>query len=267
MSARPTRRSKTHDEEPHNGERWMASYMDMVTVLMCLFIVLFAMSSVDHKKFDQLKNSLAAGFGVVKGGTMAPVETTTPTPQATVPTTTDAQLAAREVNDLAALQAKISAALAAKGLSGTVQFGIDARGLTVRLVGPQTFFGSNSAALTAPAVQILDAIGPVLATTTYNVSVEGHADSRQPGYPFPTNWELASGRATAVLRHFVENDGMAAERIQSVSFGSARPATSGTTPDDLALNRRVDIVVLSNQPDRVRALIPGIVADKATPGP
>jgi chemotaxis protein MotB len=70
-----------------------------------------------------------------------------------------------------------------------------------------------------------------------------------------------------VLRHFVENDGMAAERIQSVSFGSARPATSGTTPDDLALNRRVDIVVLSNQPDRVRALIPGIVADKATPGP
>src|ERR1700710_479595 len=62
------RRRRRHEpeEEHENEERWMASYMDMVTVLMCMFIVLFAMSTVDQKKFEQLKDSLATGFGQVK---------------------------------------------------------------------------------------------------------------------------------------------------------------------------------------------------------
>ena len=51
-----------HDEEHENGERWLLSYVDMVTVLMCLFIVLFAISQVDQTKFIQLRESLAAGF-------------------------------------------------------------------------------------------------------------------------------------------------------------------------------------------------------------
>ena len=61
-----SRRRKGHAEEhgdEHPDERWMASYMDMITVLMCLFIVLFAMSSVDQHKFMALKDSLATGFG------------------------------------------------------------------------------------------------------------------------------------------------------------------------------------------------------------
>ena len=62
MSIRRRRRHEPHEE---NGpdERWMASYLDMVTVLMCMFIVLFAMSTVDKDKFEALSNSLATGFG------------------------------------------------------------------------------------------------------------------------------------------------------------------------------------------------------------
>jgi chemotaxis protein MotB len=88
--------------------------------------------------------------------------------------------------------------------------------------------------------------------------VEGHADFRQPGAPYPTNWELSAGRATSVLRHLVEVDTFPQERIAAVSFGSARPlpTATGSTDQDLAANRRVDVVVLSNQPDKVRALIP-----------
>ena len=58
-------RGLEEEHEEHVDERWMASYMDMVTVLMCMFIVLFAMSTVDQAKFVQLKNSLATGFGAV----------------------------------------------------------------------------------------------------------------------------------------------------------------------------------------------------------
>ncbi|MDQ6754021.1 MAG: flagellar motor protein MotB, partial [Actinomycetota bacterium] len=65
MSARPRRRNLGKPAESHPDERWMASYMDMVTVLMCMFIVLYAMSTVDKTKFEVLKNSLATGFGVV----------------------------------------------------------------------------------------------------------------------------------------------------------------------------------------------------------
>src|SRR3954466_7749254 len=62
MSGHRRRRGGGHGGEFHVDERWMASYMDMVTVLMCLFIVLYAMSSVDQNKFQNLANSLWPGF-------------------------------------------------------------------------------------------------------------------------------------------------------------------------------------------------------------
>ena len=61
MSSRRHRRG--HEEEHENHERWLVTYADMVTLLMVLFIVMFAMSQVDQKKFNALKDGLAAGFG------------------------------------------------------------------------------------------------------------------------------------------------------------------------------------------------------------
>ncbi|MEO7006983.1 MAG: flagellar motor protein MotB, partial [Terrimesophilobacter sp.] len=76
MSARPRRRKLEEHHEEENGERWMASYMDMVTVLLAMFIVLFAISSVNQGKYDQLRNSLAAGFGVTKVNATDPADST-----------------------------------------------------------------------------------------------------------------------------------------------------------------------------------------------
>ena len=75
-SRRGGRKGRKPAEAGHDGpdERWMASYMDMVTVLMCLFIVLFAMSTVDQDKFAALKNSLATGFGVEQSNTVDTAE-------------------------------------------------------------------------------------------------------------------------------------------------------------------------------------------------
>ncbi len=57
------RRRQAHEEEHENHERWLITYADMITLLMVLFIVLFAMSTVEEKKFNALKDGLAAGFG------------------------------------------------------------------------------------------------------------------------------------------------------------------------------------------------------------
>ncbi|MBN9632802.1 flagellar motor protein MotB [Leifsonia sp. TF02-11] len=267
MAAR--RRKHEPEEEHENEERWMASYMDMVTVLMCMFIVLFAMSTVDAKKFEQLKNSLATGFGQVKTekvdaatGVVVP-----PSHVKDNGTTTDFALAQQEAQNLEKLKDRIQASLTRDGLQNAVQMKIDARGLTIGLVGSSTFFESNKADLSATAMKVLDDIGPVLAPEQYQVSIEGHADFRQPGAPYPTNWELSAGRATSVLRRLVESDGFPAERIAAVSYGSARPLANatGSTDQDLALNRRVDVVVLSNQPERIRALIPQALQGTTAP--
>lgn len=153
MSARKGRRSFGEDEDEHPDERWMASYMDMVTVLMCMFIVLFAMSSVDQNKFEQLRNSLATGFGSVEAGSIDTATGVVVRPEhvdsedeafsGASPTelpATDQQLATAEVEDLSKLEADITANLAAAGLADLVQFAVDERGLTVGLVGSETFF-------------------------------------------------------------------------------------------------------------------------------
>src|SRR5690554_2473696 len=60
---RPRRRRAQHEEEHENHERWAVSYADMMTVLVALFIVMYAMSVVDEDKYNELRQSLAAGFG------------------------------------------------------------------------------------------------------------------------------------------------------------------------------------------------------------
>ncbi|HEX9226928.1 MAG TPA: flagellar motor protein MotB, partial [Arthrobacter sp.] len=175
MSGR--RRPRKKPEEHHVDERWMASYMDMVTVLMCLFIVLYAMSTVDANKFEKLRNSLATGFGAVASETVDTAEGTVVPPefvdenleafaaQASAKATQapDAlEAALKEVDRLRALEAKMKAGLAAAGLTENVEFQIDQRGLTVKLVGSQTFFAPDRPELTARASQVLKIISPIL---------------------------------------------------------------------------------------------------------
>ncbi|GAA3666013.1 OmpA/MotB family protein [Microbacterium marinilacus] len=263
------RRVPDHAANGHDGpdERWMASYLDMVTVLMCLFIVLFAMSSVDQQKFDALRDSLATGFGqeptdeIDFSGLVLPPELRAKD----VGYASNADLAAAqaELDDLRSLRERLEGALEARGIADTAEFTIDDRGLTVGLVGAETFFSTNSVDLTAKAVTVLDALGSVLVDVPNRISVEGHADHRAPVAPYPTNWELSSGRATQVLRHLVEADGLQGDRTQAVGFGATRPLADGSDDESLARNRRVDIVVLSDAAEEVRALIPGLVEGDA----
>lgn len=299
MSANPRgrgrgRAKKSHDDAEHPDERWMASYMDMITVLMCMFLVLFAMSTVDQEKYIQLKQSLATGFGEVDSqkidtasGTVVTkdqvedgsgystdksqadhstassgTKDTNVDPASTVVPTTatkqDLAEAKRELDDLTKLERAIQHNLAKAGQTENVQFTVDARGLIVRLIGSETYFGTNSADLSDQARSIMDAIAPVLKTSDHDVSVEGHADQRNSTAPYATNWELSAARATGVLRDLVERGGMPGDHVQSVGFGSSRPLAKGDTDRDLALNRRVDIVVLSNADQDVSALMPAL---------
>lgn len=247
-------------EEHHVDERWAISYMDMVTVLMCLFIVLFSMSSVDTNKYEKLKNSLATGFGQVDVGSIDTAKgVVVPADQANKEAEgfNDLQLAEKEVDKFTALKEQMNANLNGQGLGGTVSFVIDQRGLTVKLVGSQSYFQPDSPVLQDQTIQILHAIAPVIAPIPEEISVEGHCADAYTAYS--STWELSSARATAVLRNLVESGGVAPKRIMAVGFGAARQVNSDQTEAEHEENRRVDVVVLSDQPEKIRALIPEVL--------
>lgn len=276
------RRRGGHEEEPENHERWLVSYSDMLTVLMGLFIVLYAMSTVDQVKLDQLRQSLAAGFGlevvqrsnsILDGsdGAMDGSIVTPTTPDLALPANAlvgDAegstavellQAARAEVDRLLAVQEELAARLEAQGMGELVDFRISDRGLVIGLVATDAFFGPSSARLTPTAETVIDAMGPVLAGVPNDLSTEGHANVLDPvGYA--SNWELSADRATQVLRRLVEVDGVAADKIIAIGFGDAHPVYPEGDDDALAKNRRVDIVVLTGESTEVRELLSRVAA-------
>ncbi|WP_104109807.1 flagellar motor protein MotB [Arthrobacter sp. N199823] len=259
------RKRRGKPEESHPDERWMASYMDMVTVLMCMFIVLYAMSTVDEDKYVKLRDSLATGFGQVAVGKVDTASGIVVPPkdvgkEGTL-TKTPLDLAKAEVDKLSALKESMSLRLENKGLAENVQFQIDQRGLSVKLVGSQSFFQPDSPHLSTRAAEVLDTIAPVLKSSELDISVEGHAANAITNYP--SVWELSAERAVGVVRHLVENQGIGGRKIGAIGYGSSRSVNDNSTEPLRELNRRVDIVVLSNQPEQVRALIPDVLKARA----
>ena len=285
------KRPKKHEEEEHeNHERWLVSYADMVTLLMVLFIVLFAISQVDKAKYEELATGLAASFGgpvtVVSGtanepsvldGGAAPVdiESAIGPPQDVERESVDqaaAQAAAERAqrvaaeaasayDDLAAAQAQIEAALAAAGHAGAARYEIDERGLVVHIVADAVLFDAEEAVLRPQGRQILDAVAPTLNGLPNPLGIEGHANHLPvtPGGPWPSNWELSGYRASTVLRYLAA-EGVPEPRMAATGHSSTRPLVPETDPNALSVNRRVDIVVLSTASAEANSLLPGIDA-------
>ncbi|MDQ1512425.1 MAG: chemotaxis protein MotB [Microbacteriaceae bacterium] len=231
--------------ESHPDERWVVSYADMVTVLMCLFIVLYAMSTVDQNKFNALKNSLATGFGVTASktvdtadGTVVPKDLVDKNGQGFTATA----IAAKVKRQDQALKSELETALKRAGLSAKAEVTVSARGVTIGLVGSATYFDGNSADLRAEAMRVLAALAPALSGEDRTITVEGHADPHGSPGEYGTDWNLAAARATSVLVYLVDHGDIAGSRISSVSYGSARPVTDMSSAS-IEQNRRVDIVV------------------------
>jgi chemotaxis protein MotB len=263
MSVR--RRHKVHEEEEHeNEERWLVSFADMMTLLFCLFMVLFAISSVNTSKFEALQKALQNAFsGKILSGGQAVMETgndkkpNDPSVEPPMPSLTPLQAMAttslkisnnkaakREEQDFRALKRRIDALVKKEGLTGKVQTTIRKRGLVVELLTDNVFFDSGQAMLKPPAMSLLDKLGDVLrAEETHPVVVEGHTDSEPIATSqYPSNWELSGARASAVIRTFV-NDGVTRGRVSGALYGAESPTATNATPEGRSRNRRVDVIL------------------------
>jgi chemotaxis protein MotB len=292
-----SRRHKKHPphEEHENHERWLVSYADMMTLLMVLFIVLFAISQVDSEKFVKLKSGLAAGFGAesvaLEGrGTKLQEGSEDPQPfdpgsKVGVPVDGEAaaaqdkelqeavakadrarqsqmaQHAEAEVEKLEQLRAQLTAELAAKGLADNVRFTIDERGLVVTIVTSAVIFPGDSAALLDGGRKVLDSIGPTVAALPNRIQVDGHTNQLPvQTQNYPSGWELSSARASSVVRYLIEHYHLPEARMSAAGYADTRPLYPATDPRSVTMNRRVEVVVLSSLPADERALLPAVAA-------
>jgi len=261
------RRKKPHHEEEHeNEERWLVSFADMMTLLFCLFMVLFAISSVNTSKFEALQKSLQDAFSgaVLSGGKAVMASgssdgTQKAAPQPPLPSLrpltaindTSAQSAAereakarQEEQDFRALKRRVDNLAKDAGLQGKVKVTVRRRGLVIQLLTDKVFFDSGDATLKPAARKLVDKIAGVVAgERKHPIVVEGHTDS-QPisGSQYPSNWELSGARAGAVVRDFIDN-GVLARRVSLSGFSSQEPIASNSTPEGRAQNRRVEVVL------------------------
>ncbi len=265
-----------HEEEGHDAgqERWLVTYADMLTLLCVLFIVMYSMSQVDEQKYNALKSGLSNGFGqtnssmqgsaAILDGSDASIQPNLVAGNADLSREERERLAhairqneqlrrqaqvseaTTELKNLRAIERQIEEALRRKGLQDDVQTTIDERGLVVSLVSRHIVFPANLASLSPRGTSVVDALSPVLHDIDHQLRVDGHTNQVkvQPRY-FATDWDLSSARAVTVLRRLNERGRIPQRRLSASAYGHERPLIDPELPRSQDINKRVDIVVLT----------------------
>jgi len=236
---------KLNEEEHENSERWMLTYLDLITLLMIFFIVMYAMSNVDAAKYEQLSNSLNSALAgdkqSIEGGEQGSV---TEVLGKNPPSGASEDLAATSEQDLAQIAALVVAMLKEKGLENQVSVAVTDRGIVISLKDI-VFFESGSAEIKPENANTLVEIGRLINSLRNYVRVEGNTDNVPISNSiYSNNWDLSVMRASKVLDIIVVQSGFSPEKISAIGYGEYRPVTSNDTEEGKSKNRRVDIVIL-----------------------
>lgn len=300
--SRGRRREHEEEHEEHvNHEAWVIPYADVLTLLMALFLVLFALGRTDSEKAEIVALSFekeASGanifdFGIAGGdggggtggsgplanGAISVLDGVGPKPVATqennggglaadegeprpamvvinpdgtvteIPAVTAPPISEDDPtysDALTYVEDTVRARAEGSGMIDKIGFRREPRGLVVTIVTDQVLFAEGQAEIQPGGFGILDVVADSLAQLSNDVMVEGHTDSRPISTNrFPSNWELSTARATSVLRYLVEARGFPISRISAAGYADTHPVDWGDSPEALARNRRVEIVVLA----------------------
>ncbi len=228
------RRRRQNRPADNNTERWLLTYADMITLLLAFFVVMYSMSRIDAKKFDQMAVALD---GILKGSRS--IVNRHPD---NLDKTGHGLL---KLGDLSMIQQTLKENFDSLGRKDEVQTEVTERGLVVHIV-ESALFKQGSAYLEPRAMEVLDLIWERIKDTPNHIRIEGHTDNRTINTAqFPSNWELSSARATTVVRYFVDNYSVTPGKVSALGYGEFRPVRPNNTTENRARNRRVDVVVLT----------------------
>jgi chemotaxis protein MotB len=227
------KRTRHTEVEPENTDRWLLTYADLITLLLGLFVILYAMSNIDATKYTALVNAFGDVFGEtpvgrgagIAGGIQPPINVMQ--------------------SDRNRIDNEIREALQHHSESGAITISNNARGVTIH-IAEGLLFESGSADLKPSAAAALDTIAGVLARFPNDVRVEGHTDNVPISTSaFPSNWHLSVARALNTAYYLVTKHGLKQERVGVVGYSEFQPLAPNTSVDNRARNRRVDIVVVT----------------------
>ena len=237
------RRKRGHVEGPHdNDERWLLTYSDLITLLFVLFVVMYAISTTDARKFIALAQSVSAAFNadIMQGQQAISINNGQDT---TVQQEQSASGTSPVQSDLNAIKAALEDYAIGQGLGGEVEVGMAPQGIVIRL-NDALLFSSGRANLDDHALSLVKKVVAIIKPLPNQVRIEGNTDDQSPdGILYTSNWDLSSARALSVLKAMVVFQ-MDPSRLSALGNAQYNPIQPNTDDASRAKNRRVDIVIL-----------------------
>ncbi|KIL34540.1 flagellar motor protein MotB [Cohnella kolymensis] len=246
--------SKRHEpHEEHADESWLLPYSDLMTLLLALFIVLYAASAVNTSKFDEMsrafRSAFNSGLGVLdKNSVMENDQQRRRSDEMNNKkdeAKTRDSLRKQEQQNLEELKKQLDRYIQKNGLSSQLQTELNTSELLIT-IRDNALFASGSAGIKTESQKLAAAIGEMLqGYPDYDILVTGHTDDQPINTKeFPSNWELSSKRAINFMKILLENDAFDPKRFSATGYGEFRPVDTSGTNLGRAKNRRVEVSVL-----------------------
>lgn len=222
---------------------WLTTYGDMVTLILTFFVFLFSFSTIDVMQFQKMVFSFKGALGVLTGGKTFNVERIIGMGF----TGMDAGMLRQQTPYLKEVMKQVERLVERENLGGELKLRFTREGLVITLT-ESILFDPGSAVLKPNAISVLLELSKILAGIPNDLRVEGHTDNTPIRTPiYPSNWELSSARAASVAKFLIDKGGIDPRRVAIAGYGQYRPIVPNDTPEHKALNRRVDIVILSTK--------------------
>ena len=229
---------------------WLQTFGDLMSLLLCFFVLLLSFSTMKKEDFEKAVGSLQGALGVLPGEPIlsSPIKLELPIVRGDL---TEARPTLKEA------KSELEKQVEAEGQQENVEIIESEDGITIR-IKDNAVFSSGDAEIKSGILPLLNKIGGVLARLPNTIEIGGHTDDLPiKNDEFPNNHWLSSARALGVLDVFQNEVGIAAERMTAIGHGEFKPIVDNDTEENRALNRRVEIKVRHRQQSEESS--PGLV--------
>jgi len=231
-------RKKQHHEE-HVDEAWLLPYSDMLTLLLALFIVMFAMGQTDKVKLKEMSEQFniifAGGSGVMQsdGNSVIPME---------------ASPGQAEYDKMTEVKKMLEEEITKEGYSDKVKVDLNNDGLQIS-IQDAVLFNTGEAEVINNLSPLLLEISKMIQGLDNQIKVAGYTDNVPiKNEKFRSNWDLSAMRAINVMNFMVNSGTISADKVSIQAYGEYMPKSENTTEAGRAKNRRVEIIVARKYP-------------------
>lgn len=249
------RRDRKHKSDDKMDDSWLLPYADMLTLLLALFIVLFSMSEIDVKKFENLasifKSEFSSGGGMINDGESIVTEEDSPEEEENDDEKDEDQdkeeEAFKEFQQLLDMQQIIEEYIVDHDLADTLATQLSGEGLLVT-VRTDITFDSGSARVKENGQDIAKEMAQMISSDPpHDIVVNGHADDRpMENDEFASNWELSTMRAIQFMYLLIEESDLEPKWFSAKGYGEYHPLVENTSEENRAKNRRVEVLIQPN---------------------